>query len=71
MNIVLNFISDFLHAYWFCILWGAVFGWIAYSIEESEKEKREKILSKINSAKKTFSFAKNILKNRNNAPDEE
>ena len=69
MDIVVNFISDFFRAYWFCILWGAAFGWIAFSSQNSED--RIKSRSKFNIGKKAFSFSKNVLKKKRNAPGDD
>lgn len=65
MDVVVNFISDFFHAYWFCILWGAGFGWIAFKYSEESKPE-----TKIGIRKKVFSFSKSVLKNRRNAPSD-
>jgi len=69
MDIVVNFILDFLHAYWFCILWGAGFGLIAFLSEDSEDKVKSQF--KFGIKKKAFSFSKNVLKKRRNAPGDD
>jgi hypothetical protein len=66
MDIVLNFLSDLFHAYWFYVAWGAFWGIVSCLVEVEDENDKKQFQFKL-SFRKPIASAQEIWKRRRNS----